>query len=321
MKGSSRRRVAVTGWGALSPLGIGLESYRRWQAQPRQPATAATPSRVPDFRPADYVANPKRLRSMHRNFQVMAAAAVLAMRDAGLPAEESLPAAGIAPARAGIASAIADLSPLTRDLLEVLARWPSGGDTPAPLDWAGFAEIALHHLHPFRRLGLLPNMATAHTSLLFGLQGPSFTFTSGEAAGAQALTQAFWAVADGHADLLLCQSAESPEQAFATTPPAETGGALVLEAWESAERRRAVIRAELLPDSHHHLPAPVAAAGVSHRASPVTGFLQALLVLAAAPAGTPVTLAQLRQPLTPAAVSPAEAAPAEAPERLARKLS
>ncbi|HEY7837286.1 MAG TPA: beta-ketoacyl synthase N-terminal-like domain-containing protein [Terriglobales bacterium] len=290
-------RVVVTGLGALTPAGAGIAACRAWEQAP-----ARYGQQVPGFDPAHYIPSPKLRRSMHRSFELVVAAAVEAMRAAGLPDAASIAAAGFPPARAGVASALADLSPLSGDLLHVLeqievrveARPPAGGADPAigqpmdhPIAWAQFAELALHQLHPFRRLTLLANMAVAHTSLLFGLQGPSFTFTSGAAGGMQAIAQAAWTIAEGRADLMLCHAAESPDQTFAAAPPPEAAVALVLESWETAQRRQAPILAELLPGA---AAPPAGAPGLS----PVPGFLAVLLQVDAAPAGAPLPLAALR---------------------------
>ena len=267
-----RRRVAVTGLGALSPAGVGVAAYREWQ---RSRGQRPSGERVPEFRPADYVRSPKLLRSMHRTFQLVAAAAVLAMRHGGLPTADSLAGAGLAPERAGIATALADISPLTTDLLQVLAEVTS--DETNQFTWAEFAEVSLHKLHPFRRLTLLANMAAAHTSLLFGLQGPSFTFTSGAGSGGQTLTQAYWTITHNRADLMLCQTADSPEQSFSAQPASELAGALVIESWDSATARHAPILAELLaPASHAASDAYFTLAQLA-TGSPVCGLMAALL--------------------------------------------
>lgn len=305
---SARARIAATGAAAFTPAGIGAlpgegaELLAAWL--PRAGAGAAG-AQVPDFDAAAWIRNPKLLRSMHRGFQLGTAAAVLAMRAAGLPLAENLPAAGIAPERAGVAAALADVSPLTSDLLEVLAACGEGSGDGGAIAWGRFAELGLHQLHPFRRLTLLANMAAAHTSLLFGLQGPSFTFTSGAAAGAQTIEQALWTIAEGRAELMVCQSADSPAQSFARRPGPEMAGALVLERWETAAARHAPVLAELVPG-----PARLEAAGGS---APTLSLLQALGRLT--PAAIPPRL-ELGELLAPRAAAPAARIPA-AKEKLA----
>jgi 3-oxoacyl-(acyl-carrier-protein) synthase len=271
-----RRRVAITGLGALSPAGVGMAAYREWQSSRGERPTG---ERVPEFRPADYVRSPKLLRSMHRTFQLVAAAAVLAMRHAGLPSADCLAGAGLAPERAGIATALADISPLTTDLLQVLAEVTNDhmGDETKEFSWAQFAEVSLHKLHPFRRLTLLANMAAAHTSLLFGLQGPSFTFTSGAGSGGQTLTQAYWTITHNRADLMLCQTADSPEQSFSAQPASELAGALVIESWDGARARNAPILAELLAPASHAASNEYFTLAQPATGSPVGGLMAAVL--------------------------------------------
>ncbi|HUX68614.1 MAG TPA: beta-ketoacyl synthase N-terminal-like domain-containing protein [Terriglobales bacterium] len=273
------RRVAVTGLGALSPAGVGVAAYRAWLAG----GQAGQGGRIAGFEPGRYIRSAKLLRSMHRTFQLVAAAGVEAMRAAGLPSAESLAAAGIAPERAGIAAALADLSPLTPDLLQALAQAAPEGEAGSP-GWARFAELALHQLHPFRRLTLLANMAAAHTSLLYGLQGPSFTFTTGRAAGAQTIAEGYWTIAHGRADLMLCQAAESPEQACTAGPVAEIAGAVVLESWEGAGRRQAPILAELRAEAGAGARPPFSLAEPA-AGSPAASLLAALLRLEELAAG------------------------------------
>ncbi|HWG37204.1 MAG TPA: beta-ketoacyl synthase N-terminal-like domain-containing protein [Terriglobales bacterium] len=248
------RRVAVTGLAALSPAGAGLAAYRGWRA-------GGSPAVLPTALDLGAILrDPKRQRSMHRTFQLGTAAAVLALRAAALEI------AKLTPERAGVAAALADPSPFTADLLRSLDQTlPRDGSALRP---SHFAETALHQLHPFRRLALLPNLAAAHTSLLLGLQGPSFTFTSGTMAGEQTLIESFWTIAEGRADLMLCQTAEAGEQSYPPQAGAELAGAAVLENWEHAVERSAPILAEFHPYSV--LPAP------NSLASPARNLLDAL---------------------------------------------
>ena len=231
---SGLQTVVVTAAGGLCPAGVGLEALRAWCANPGEARE------IPAFQPADYINNPRQLRTMHRGFQLFAAAAALALRSAGLPASRELETVA-PPERSGVAVAIGEVSPITADLLRVLAKTAVG-----PIHWGQFSEVALHELHPFRRLTLLANMAAAHLSLLFGLRGPGFTLTSGRRAGLQAIREACWAIAAGAADLMICAGADCPEQTFSALSTRELGVAIVLESRAAAERRGATIRLELI---------------------------------------------------------------------------
>lgn len=231
------RRVAVTGRGILLPNGSGPRALIDFEL-----SRDAFPATIADFNAADFIDNAKVLRAMHRTFQLAAAAAVLAMREGGLASAQALMEQGIEPVRAGTAVSMAEISPVTSDLVDTLRQTaPDGG-----LDLVGFGETAMHTLHPFRRLSLLLNMAAAHVSLLFGLQGPSFTLNSGTQSAAQAARESFWTIAHGRADLMICEAADSPAHAFRGTPVLEAAAALVFEEWTSAERRGAPIVAEVI---------------------------------------------------------------------------
>lgn len=214
---SSGRRVAVTGLSAFAPGRATMD-------------------------PVAVIAQPRRLRAMHRSYQLGTAAAALALRQAGLDNSDAV-ARACPPERAGIAAALPDVSPITADLLQLLAAVGPTLDTAA--GWQQFAELGLHQLHPFRRLSLLANLAAAHTSLLFDLQGPSFTFTSGGIAGLQTLSEAYWTLHGGQADLMVCHAASAPEQEFAAVPAGEFAAGVVLEDWEQAAARGARPLAEL----------------------------------------------------------------------------
>ncbi len=284
------RRVAATGLSALSPGGVGAGAYRAWLARPAQErgrGAAAT-----GFDAAQVIGNPKRLRSMHRTFQLGVAATTLALQAARLAPPDGLAAAAIAPERAGLAAAVPDVSPFTEDLLQAAAaaaRPAGGGELPL----GAFAELALHQLHPFRRLAMLANMAAAHSSLVLGLQGPSFTFTSGGCAGAQTLHEAFWTLAEGRAEVMVCQAAESPEQCWRDPAADELAGAVVLEDWETAQRRGAPILAELTA-------APAAAMLRGAAGSPAASLLGAILAIAAAAGPEAPARLSLAQALAPA---------------------
>ncbi len=260
------RPVVITGQGWLLPPGVEL---RQFHPQATAPAAEFAPARLRDFAAGDYVRDPKVLRAMNRLFQVAAAAAVLAMRDAGFQLARDLTGAGHDPARCGTAVAMSEISPLTQNLLDAVIACSPGGR----FDLAAFGEIARHQLHPFRRLTMLPNMAAAHISLLFGLQGPSYTLDSGITAGMQAIREAYWAIAGDKADLMVCEAADSPENALRRAATQEAAGALVLEAEASAQARQARILARVRAQPEYPCTAPVSGSC----AAPAAGSLLAVL--------------------------------------------
>ncbi len=262
---NSFRAVVITGQGWLLPPGVELRQFHPQAAAPEEFA----PQRLRDFAAGDYVRDPKVLRAMNRLFQIAAAAGVLAMHDAGFQQARDLTSAGHDPARCGTAVAMSEISPLTQNLLDaVIAASPDGR-----FDLAAFGEIARHQLHPFRRLTMLPNMAAAHISLLFGLQGPSYTLDSGITAGMQAILEAYWAIADHKADLMVCEAADSPENALRKAATLEVAGALVLEAETSAQARQVRILARVRAQPEY----PSANTAARSSAAPAAGSLLAVL--------------------------------------------
>lgn len=235
----AKRRVVVTGRGALLPWGEGPAAMPRL----REPAPAEPPGAV-RFAAREFVPNAKVLRAMHRGFQLTAAAAVLAMREAGLADAAGLAAAGVDPRRAGTVVAAGEINPATADLVATVEAHA----LTTAAEWGAFGQAALHGLHPFRRLALLTNMAAAHVSILFGLQGPSLTLTSGAAAGAQILREGYWAIAEGRANLMVCEASDTPQQAVEAEATGEAAAAIVLESLETAQAREVEIWAEVGAD-------------------------------------------------------------------------
>lgn len=266
----AQRSVVVTGQGWLLPPGL----TPAWFEDERRSRSAGW--RLDSFDAASYVADPKVLRAMNRVFQIAAAAAVLAMRPARLHGPADLERSGLEASRCGIAVAMTEISPVDSNLIEaVRVSQPDGH-----FDLELFGELARHRLHPFRRLMLLANMAAAHTSLLFGLQGPSFTFNSGASAGLQTIREACWTIASGRADLMLCEAADSPDNSLHCQSVTEAAAALVLEAEEVARRRGAPVLARLEPSPESEPAATAAAETRPHpwrRHAPAVAGLLAVL--------------------------------------------
>ncbi len=258
---TERRRVVITGLGALTPLGLSItETWPRLLAgesgiRPIQRFDASElPVRiageVPDFDPKRYMSR-KEARRMARVSQLAIAAAQEALSDAGL----STPVAE--PERTGTAIGVG-----------------MGG-----LDWAldhsrSFWKRGIHGMNPFALASSLPNMPSYHVSLLAGAQGPITTPVAACASGSQAIGEAVELIRYGRADTMLAGGAEGlvvdvPIAGFAVMHAlstrndepqrasrpfdrdrdgfvfAEGAGVVVLEALEHALARGATIYAEV----------------------------------------------------------------------------
>jgi 3-oxoacyl-[acyl-carrier-protein] synthase II len=254
-----RRRVVVTGIGAVTPLGD-LSGTRRALAEGRRAPTGrsryggpAPAAEVRDFDARPHFRIPKALKLTDRRTQMAVAAASMAMADAGAGG------GGIDPERLGvvIGSSGSDLQ------AEDLARATADPEHRAAEDIPFFAERILSGLNPLWLLVNLPNMASAHVAIQLDARGPNSTVMTDWIAGAQAIGEGAGWIRSGEADAVLAGGADvgilpfalaSYEQAELFRPDAglpepftvsEGAAVLLLEEAEHAARRGARIYGEL----------------------------------------------------------------------------
>ncbi len=270
-----RRRVGITGLGALTAAGEGWAAL--WKAALEKksgigrvsfsghPSWEVLGAAVRDFVPEKYVTQKKSLKVMARDIQLAVAAANLAMQDAKIQPEE------YSKERFGV---IVGSGVLNHDPDELAYSVKNSLDGAGRLDLKKFGSEGLSALFPLWLLKYLPNMAACHISILFDLEGPNNSITTGASAGLQALVEAAAIIQRGDADLMLAGGAESKlnpvgyseyqilgiisketdlEKAGRPFTDGEGGivigegaGFLVLEEWEHAKKRKAKIYAEVV---------------------------------------------------------------------------
>ena len=259
---ASRHRVFVTGMGAMTPLGMGVDRF--WSGLiagesgigPIQlfdasqfPCTIG--GEVTGFEPRDYMEH-KSARRMARFSQLAVAATVEAVEDAGLDFEtEDRPRAGIVLGNGN-------------------GGFPNLEEAVGVLNAKGGMRI-----DPFFIPRILPNMAAANVAMRFGLLGFNSTVVTACAAGTQAIGEATEVIRRGAADIMICGGTEAgfsslglggfsvmralttkrnDHPASASRPfdadrdgfvAAEGAGILVLESEEHARARGANLRAEI----------------------------------------------------------------------------
>jgi 3-oxoacyl-[acyl-carrier-protein] synthase II len=269
---AQRRRVVVTGFGAVT--GVGLSAEESWcnllagrsgvgritQFDPSNyPSTLA--SEVKGFQPPAFL-DPKEARRMSR-FELFALAATdEALKCANVTIDESnADDVGVI-----IGTGIGSLTTTEGETRTMIAR---GG----------------MRMNPFFLPMMLANMATAQVSRIFGVQGYSSTVVTACASGAQAIGEATDVIRRGAAEIMIAGGSEAsvcelglssfciiralsqrnddPEGASRPFDgerdgmvPAEGSAVLILESLESARQRGATIYAELLgygvsSDAHH----------------------------------------------------------------------
>ncbi len=250
------RRVAVTGVGVVASCGIGKEAF--WAGLSR-PASGGV-RLVDDFDPTPYFANPKEVRRADRFAQFALAAAAEAWEHAGSPSELAGPRAGT-----WITSGIGGLISL-EEQIEVRNE---KGD---------------RRVSPFLVPMMMANSAGASVSMRYGLQGPCENTVTACAAGTHSIGNGARLIKDGRCDIVLAGGSEAActpvalatfgnMTALSTTGVsrpfdverdgfviAEGAAVLVLEEWETAQRRGAEILAEVLGSAStadaHHITAP-----------------------------------------------------------------
>ena len=248
--------------GAVTPLGLSVDEYWTGLVEGRsgigpitQCDSTAFPCRiageVKGFDPAQYV-DPKDARRMARFSQLAVASAALAIEDAGL-----------------------DLTSMDRERVGVVMGNGNGGfpamEANARLLVAKGGMRVSPHFIPM----VLPNMAGANVSRIFGLKGYTSTIVTACAAGTQGIGEAAEVVKRGAADVVLGGGCEAgicelglggfnviraltrrngdPEKASRPFDserdgfvPAEGSALLVVESLEHALDRGANILAEVL---------------------------------------------------------------------------
>ncbi len=270
-----RRRVVVTGLGAISPLGIGVEeTWKRALAGESGigPITKFDASELPSriagevkgFKPEEFL--PKKLISRVDTFiQYAIAATRMALEDAGLPLQDLGPRAG-----AIIGVGMGGMGVVENYTLVMRER--------------GWRRVT-----PFFIPMVIPNMAAGEVAIQFGAQGPNTAVCTACAAGNHAIGEAFRLIREGRADIMICGGTESlitpltvagfaimralstrndePEKASRPFDARRDGfviaegcGILILESLEQAKARGARIYAEIvgygLNADAYHMTAP-----------------------------------------------------------------
>lgn len=260
---NTRRRIVITGMGAISPIGKSVPEL--WNSI-RQGACGVAPitlfdtancpvkiaAEVKDFRPEEHGIDPKEARRMARFTQFLLAAANEAVADAKLSKED------LAGEKTGI---VAGNGLAGMDIIDATySRYIEGGKRKAS---------------PLAMPELIANEACANVSIALGITGSAWTIATACASGTDAIGLALDTIRSGRLDICLAGGSESGITEFSIKSFAgmhaltdkfndspekasrpfdrdrsgfvmgEGGGILVLEELEHAKARGANIYAEL----------------------------------------------------------------------------
>jgi len=256
----SRRRVVITGVGAVTPLGVGAgNSFKRWVAG--ESGIEDGLGRCDAFEATDFLSK-KEVRRADRFTQLSIAAAQEALFQAGF--EDGLT---IDPERVGciMGTGVGGVHTIEAGY-DVLREKGTAGVSPQVVPM------------------MMPNAGAGTLALRYGLQGPSHTVASACAAGADAIGTAARLIRMGEADAIVAGGSEAAltslaraafENMGATSSSGisrpfdarrdgivmgEGAGVLVLEDAEIAQKRGQPVLGEVLgfgaSSDAHHITAP-----------------------------------------------------------------
>jgi 3-oxoacyl-[acyl-carrier-protein] synthase II len=257
---NGRRRVVVTGMGAVTPLGNDVETF--WEnlvagKSGAAPIESFDPSEFPvhfacelkDFDPTEWIER-RKARRMDRFAQMIIAAARMAEEDSGIEIAAESERIGVS-----VATGIGGLQSFQDCYDQLLDRGPD-------------------RVNPLSIPAIIPNMGAAWVSMELGTQGPLTSECTACAASNMAIGDALDAIRLGRADVMLAGGTEAgitkigiggfaamralsrrnDDPAKASRPfdaerdgfvMGEAGAIVVLEELEHAKRRDAKIYAEL----------------------------------------------------------------------------
>ncbi|WP_437959701.1 beta-ketoacyl synthase N-terminal-like domain-containing protein [Sorangium sp. So ce119] len=219
-----RRRVVVTGIGAVCPLGndaattwqnllagkSGVDYIRDFPVDKLRSDIAAS---VKGFDVGQYL-SPKEASIYGRVTHLSLAAAVEALREAGIaPVQRATAADDEAAESAGAASPAAVAAPATggldRTRVGCLMSTGMGSVDIFEEQVARSAARGPRAVSPFFIPGVMPNGAAALISMRYGLMGPSYNLASACATGTHSIATSALMIEAGEADVMVAGGAEA----------------------------------------------------------------------------------------------------------------
>ncbi len=276
MTQGARRRVAITGLGCVSALGQGVAANWAAAEQGRgaihpidrrfgddEGLAWAGPAAICGPLDAEALGADLGPRALS-NLDPQAAFAVVATH-------EALAQAGL----------IGD--PVLREDTAVVYGGGAGGEQSLEAGYGRLLHKRAGGVHPLTIPKMMLAATPSHLSMLFGIRGTVFALSSACASGAHAISEAMWMIRSGRCRVAVCGGSEAAitfgswrgwEALKAMAPDTcrpfsqgrkgmvlgEGAATLILEDWEHAQARGAVILGELLGSGAsadaHHLTAP-----------------------------------------------------------------
>lgn len=191
------RRVVITGIGALTPIGIGLEPF--WQGLRQgtsavgaverfdpSPFKSRIAAEIKDFHPGDFL-EARRVRRLDRFSQFAVSATRMALNDAELDWTREDP-----------------------DRVGAMMGTALGGIASAEQEHSKFVGHGAAAVNPALALMVFAGAASCNIAIEFGFTGPNSTNGMSCASGTIAIGEAFRAVRRGEAEVMVAGGAEAP---------------------------------------------------------------------------------------------------------------
>lgn len=199
------RRVAVTGIGLATALGVGVEATWRGLLEGRSgvgrirsfdPSNLTTQlgAEVWDFAPERFVTNRRTLRMMTRNEKLALAGATLAVQDAGIDP------ASLDGDRAGL---FVGGNKETSDLVRLEEACLAARNEDGTVDVLRFGEVSKSLAYPLFYVEGLQAASLFYISQAFDLKGANTYFAGSADASATAIGRGYRAIRRGEADVIL----------------------------------------------------------------------------------------------------------------------
>ena len=193
---NGRRRVVITGMGAVSPLGNDVESSWRGAIEGRSGVTTITrfdttqyetriAAEVKDFNTDEYI-SPKEQRRMDRFIHY----AIAVCKQAAAQAKLDIPPDNAEEIGVLMGSGIGGIETLTSAVLTIHEKGPS-------------------RVSPFTIPMLLTDLAAGQVSIQMGLKGPNFAVVSACSSGAHAIGEAAELIKRGQARAMFAGGSEA----------------------------------------------------------------------------------------------------------------
>jgi 3-oxoacyl-[acyl-carrier-protein] synthase II len=194
---ANKRRVVVTGMGAITPIGIGVDEYWKGLAEGRNGVAPIThfdasafdtkfAAEVKGFNPENYL-DKKSIKRLDPFAQFAIATAKMAIDDSGV-----------------------NFDKIDRERFGVIYGSGIGGmETLQQQHWIYFQSGNPKNISPLFIPMMISDIAAGQISIHFGLKGPNYATTSACATASHAIADAFVWIQRGSADLIICGGSEA----------------------------------------------------------------------------------------------------------------